>query len=611
METVKNCNPVYKNNISNFESKVNTLTQNVEALKKTIKNPDDFDTEKCQFTIKELTKKYSTLKEIKKSVSGDRKKCERIDYDQIRKLTNMVTAIKDSDITRLEQDLIKVDKQYEDLEFESSCICCTKNRDLIGSINGRTFISGKLQSLIGVRAENEKIRGKIKVCADSITSSIEHVMADIMDQIKNLENIIEFIEQSKLLNDAIFNLEQLKDDAAKYAVRIECEENIKKHIENEKYHRNKELSKHHQKYDLFREACCISSMIKYNEHMEYVQTTGKSYYKSVNVEIINVTRKISAIETSVLLTEYEKCLQNHDNNDNITIQLNELNVKLIDLNIDNTAKERDILMKDIGQLEGRLIACKERDSRIFDIDEELHKMQLYDDAMSNKKGIIGQIIKQNSEKIVAVWNAKLAKIVEFKVDITFEKDKFNIMLVEDSPISAEAGSGFQKFILDLTFRETMYELAQITMPNFIIIDEGFGTADTYNRNMINKYLKSLTEVYPFIFIISHLDEMQSSADCMLTIDSNGGSHINYGEKTEFAVLAPPSMDKHFIKQKIDKMESRLVAANDFSSIVEFVNLRYRCKICDITIATRPAAIKHCNTKAHLTLLVKKEYAGDF
>ncbi len=184
----------------------------------------------------------------------------------------------------------------------------------------------------------------------------------------------------------------------------------------------------------------------------------------------------------------------------------------------------------ITSLDVRIETNKEKIDKIKKLEHEVHIMSMYDQAMNDKHGIISKIIAQKCETIKQIWNQKLAVSTNFTIDIDFDKEKFNVRLVEGDckKISVDVASGFQRFILDLTFRETMYKLAQCVLPEFIIIDEGFGTADEVNRSMIKHYLQSLANEYKFVVIISHIDEFQYIANHKLTIEKcKTGSRIRY------------------------------------------------------------------------------------
>ncbi len=579
---------------------------------------DVFDIDACETRISEYGRDISQLKHLIMRFKSDSKIDIQLDINMeiiqqlVEKFDNLSKQIIRVEplIESCEAQIKSIDNTYKEMAFAESCCECTKNKRVIESINGKEKLMAELNGFISQKKQNEYIRK----CLETTKCEIYTYGTSLI--VKTEAELIELVERKNAYNNYMRRqtlekkLETLLTEERNYAKKVECEKQIRQHDENAKLFHNQKLIKHYEKFKKYKEAQQVDAKIKYDAQVQFVRERGNKYYKFVSMKITYLKRKLSLSKARREFEKFTELLNHIHQNEQISGDVKSLQEELgkyknLELNI-----TRDELIKIIGQIEGKLESCLERDEKLNEINMELYKSQLYDTAMSDKKGIIGHIIKKSSERISEIWNSKLGKIVDFKVDIVFNKDKFNVMIVEDALINAEAGSGFQKFIMDLTFRETIYELAQINLGNFIMIDEGFGTADANNRQLVNDYLKSLTSAYPFIFIISHIDEMKSSADCVLTIDSKNGSCIRHGELVEFVdVDGPVKMDKSFIKEKIALMEQCLIDANNFNEIMEFHNFKYTCKLCERELSNRNAAIKHCNTLAHLTLVVKQVYSS--
>ena len=86
----------------------------------------------------------------------------------------------------------------------------------------------------------------------------------------------------------------------------------------------------------------------------------------------------------------------------------------------------------------------------------------------------------------------------------------------------------EKFISSLAIRVALINVSNLPRPNFLAIDEGFGTLDSENLNsmfMLFDYLKS---EFSFILVISHLDALRDVADNLFEINvTNDFSKITF------------------------------------------------------------------------------------
>jgi DNA repair exonuclease SbcCD ATPase subunit len=85
----------------------------------------------------------------------------------------------------------------------------------------------------------------------------------------------------------------------------------------------------------------------------------------------------------------------------------------------------------------------------------------------------------------------------------------------------------ERFISSLAIRIALINVSALPRPNFIAIDEGFGTLDsTHISNLINLF-EYLRMKFDFSIIISHVDSMRDMVDNFITVDkADGYSQIN-------------------------------------------------------------------------------------
>jgi hypothetical protein len=87
-------------------------------------------------------------------------------------------------------------------------------------------------------------------------------------------------------------------------------------------------------------------------------------------------------------------------------------------------------------------------------------------------------------------------------------------------ISVSQASGFQRFVISLALRMTLYFNNYDVLCNQLFIDEGFINFDKYNLSIVPSFLKSLLRYFNTIVILSHIDIIQDTIDETATINFN-------------------------------------------------------------------------------------------
>ena len=285
----------------------------------------------------------------------------------------------------------------------------------------------------------------------------------------------------------------------------------------------------------------------------------------------------------------------------------------------------------LGRFTAELEAAEElvawRDSRVAS--ERI--FALYDSITDEKNGLLGQLLQQRLDVIEKLWNEHLSRVVNFRVKIVKSSSTIEFMIAESRGvyISSDVASGFQKFVLDITFRESIYEMANIANPNFMMIDEGFGSADETNRTALRSYLSTIGSRYDFVLMISHIEDLIVGS--RLAIEStSGGSRIRIGGLPSLALdvesdaeMAKKMQAKHArvakkqaaestVYQKLIT-ESRVVSAmNDpgFGDRTrEYIEERepgFYCRACKTDYKSTSNIAKHITSKLHISAVIKAE-----
>ena len=101
---------------------------------------------------------------------------------------------------------------------------------------------------------------------------------------------------------------------------------------------------------------------------------------------------------------------------------------------------------------------------------------------------------------------------DFTITIHYEKKKDNkhdILFLKNDSIPIEHCSGFEKFVISISIRIALSILSPTHSMNVMMIDEGFGVFDHRHAKQLLKMLEPLQSIFKHIFVITHLDELQS------------------------------------------------------------------------------------------------------
>ncbi len=267
-------------------------------------------------------------------------------------------------------------------------------------------------------------------------------------------------------------------------------------------------------------------------------------FKSLNLELSNTTGNIGTFERRVKeikdSSKTAKALKNTVKNE---IKRSQSYQKDIDFNseiqekIDDAKNSESIINteikamnNDIQQYIGKKSALEAKKEEIIqvinkvtDLEQKYEAYKYYLMAV-DKNGVSYDLISQVLINVETEVNDILAQIVDFQ--IIFEMDGKNInnyiAYGDDKSWSLEMASGMEKFISTLAIRIALTNISNLPRPNFIAIDEGWGTMDSDNLNSLYQLFQYLKNIFQFSLIISHIDTMRDFTDILLEIKQEEG-----------------------------------------------------------------------------------------
>ena len=141
-----------------------------------------------------------------------------------------------------------------------------------------------------------------------------------------------------------------------------------------------------------------------------------------------------------------------------------------------------------------------------------------------RNGVPYDIIAKALPKIEAEINNVLNQIVDFNMVLNTDGKNINgyIIYDEDNFWPLELTSGMERFISSLAIRVALINVSALPRPNFIAIDEGFGTLDSDHVIALQNMFEYFKSKFDFSIIISHIDSMRDMVDSQLDVNKDSG-----------------------------------------------------------------------------------------
>jgi ABC-type dipeptide/oligopeptide/nickel transport system ATPase component len=225
--------------------------------------------------------------------------------------------------------------------------------------------------------------------------------------------------------------------------------------------------------------------------------------------------------------------------------------------------EKELSVSHIAALTEKNTQLAELTANISLSTEELAFLNIYQGCVDKKSGISQKILGDLCGIMTVECNKILNEIAEFTMTICMEQKILRIYTIEKNvKIPASMASGYQKFIMDMILRIVLTTcLARsnnISNPNILIIDEGFGCLDKGNFVEVAKILKTLKNKFRSILIITHIDELKSYADQIINITrANSESKLICGSESEAKVMLKMALMDELSTKSRDLEKSRV------------------------------------------------------
>jgi exonuclease SbcC len=229
------------------------------------------------------------------------------------------------------------------------------------------------------------------------------------------------------------------------------------------------------------------------------------------------------------------------------LQKNLLELKLrnkTEFNDELTQLEKKLskISKIISEIEDKIVRTAEKIGHSRSNISQLQKDQIEYDKLQVEWKVYDFLIKATSwrgiptyimRKQIPVINKELSSILQdatgFTIEFEINERNMNVFLnYGDSRRPIECASGMEKMISSLAIRVALSNISNLNKPDMLIVDEGFGTLDPQNIEVVTSLLHRLKSFYKQIIIISHVEVIKDSVDDMIEITKRGvDSRVRY------------------------------------------------------------------------------------
>jgi len=267
---------------------------------------------------------------------------------------------------------------------------------------------------------------------------------------------------------------------------------------------------------------------KLEKYNSVIENLGALNVEKSKEQISLVKEKSHYEKTSADLSALEEVL--HEMKMNVTSsdaaeQLRSLRLKLRDLKNESALYEEKCQKSGeaVGLLQSEINRLIEEKEKFDDLLEQWRVFELFMQATS-KNGVPLEIIRSRLPEI----NLEIASILQGVTGFTIELESdegsndMNIYInYGDSKRIIECCSGMEKMMSAMAIRVALTNVSELSKPDILMIDEGFGALDAGNVEACSRLLESMKKWFRCILVISHVDAVKDAVDNILDIRRNG------------------------------------------------------------------------------------------
>jgi DNA repair exonuclease SbcCD ATPase subunit len=499
-------------------------------------------------------------------------------WDENRDNASLIRKFKSDDFTtrlaEIETQLKSNKEEYKVLEKSQSNVKDEEellNKKII-SLNEKII---KLNADSGVSVEElekrrdilQKKKNELKKQKDSIQDRITHreeqqiTLDEILDKFDE-----EVLEQSIIeLNEEKIKLVGIDLERDKIKIKLDSLYERKEHLDSHKYNEECDICMENSE-TILEQKEKVTENIKGGEDIlqelnkNYIDSDIKLYslrdyekeYKNfeeakqkedkIDREISQLMNRLSTTETEELkistqLTTQETLIEEYYSNEKQIKKNKEIRTEISSVRetLGSVKQNLKKINSDVLKMNGKISALQNQketiEDRIQEVKdlEETHNLFEYYLNSLGRDGVSYELIQKALPMIEGEVNNILGQIVDFGMQLEMDGKNINAFIVyDDQRWGLEMCSGMERFISGLAIRIALINVCNLPRPNFLVIDEGFGTLDNENLTSLYMLFAYLKTQFDFVMIISHIDSMRDVVDSLVEIKkTNGFSNVKF------------------------------------------------------------------------------------
>ena len=498
--------------------------------------------------------------------------------DENRDNASLIRKFKSDDFTTrladIENDLKTSIEEYGEMEKEQDT-AKSKEEDLQNQIVRLNEKIVKLNADSGVSIEElekrlkilQKKKDKVNTDKDSIQNRITQreelqiTLEEILDKFD--EEVLE--EGMDSLSEARVDFNKIESDLDKVQIKLDSLYERKEHLDSHKYNEDCNICMENSK-SILETKEKVESEIKEKEselqslekekldltiHIDSLKTLeeewknfneAKEKEDKIDREISQLINKLSTIETeefknSTQIAQQEQLIEEYYKNEEQIKKNKKVRDEIVDVRSDLTKIKQiirnnntDILRMNgtISALQNQKETIEDRIKEVKDLEETHNLFEYYLNSLG-RDGVSYELIQKALPMIEGEVNNILGQIVDFGMQLEMDGKNVNAFIVyDDQKWGLEMCSGMERFISGLAIRIALINVCNLPRPNFLVIDEGFGTLDNENLTSLYMLFAYLKTQFDFVMIISHIDSMRDVVDSLVEIKKvNGFSNVKF------------------------------------------------------------------------------------
>jgi len=497
--------------------------------------------------------------------------------DENRDNASLIRKFKQDDFTQKLAN-IQVELKKKEAEYKLEEINLTTAKEKV-EVHNQKLISLN-EKIVKVKSDNysldelERKKSNSETSLTELISQRDKTQSKVEEfeetQIQLEEKIDSFDEDDinegyNLFNEYTSELKDLNNELDKFKIREDSLLERMKHLESHKYNEDCDICIENSesiidaKVGVEADLTLLSTdtkgmleqknvlLLAIDSHKNYTDllknvNTLKRDEEKVSRDINTLINKLSTFETKEIklngeLLQATQLIEDYLENEK-QIKINKtLRNEIVDVRhslgkskqiLSNSEADILVLNGSVSSLKNQKNTIEDRISEVEKLEEQFGLYEYYLNALS-KDGVSYELISKVLPMIEGEVNNILGQIVEFGLQLEMDGKNINANIVyDDQKWSLEMCSGMERFISGLAIRIALINVCNLPRPNFLVIDEGFGTLDNENLTSLYMLFAYLKTQFDFVMIISHIDSMRDVVDSLMEIKKvDGFSNIKF------------------------------------------------------------------------------------